>query len=403
MAELPGTADIVIIGGGVHGVSLAYHLARKKAGRVVLVEKRFVASGPTGRSTALVRGFYGMDFFTRTGTAAVSVFRRWRDVVGGGDPGFQPVGLLVLAGADEAPHLTRNLLRARKLGARVDLVSPDDVKALVPQVMTDDIVAASWEPESGYADPSSTANALANRARELGATVVQYTGIDAILAAGSRITGVRTASGSVSAPIVVNCAGLWAGRLLAPLGIDIDIKPTRHQMCFFRRPAGFGPHPAIVDRPQLTYMRPEHGDLTIHGLSAHDEVVDADDYDEGVDREEILRNAQLIARRFPVMENGLSMGGYSGLYDITPDKQPVLGAIPEYTGLFADFGWSGHGFKHSPVIGDILSDVILEAQSGSYDLTPFRASRFREGDLLPFAGWTAPPHPKLHEGAPATG
>ena len=397
MAELPRTADVVVIGSGVHGASLAYHLARKKAGRVVLIEKKFVASGPTGRSTALVRGFYGMDFFTRTGTAAVAVFRDWNDVIGGGDPGFRPVGLLVLAGPDEASHLRRNALHAQTLGARVDLTSPDEVKALVPQIVTDDVALASYEPRSGYADPSSTANALVNRARDLGATVVQYTRVDAILTAGSRVTGVRTEAGELSAPVVANCAGLWASRLLAPLGVEVSIKPTRHQMCFFRRPAGFGAHPAIIDRPQKTYMRPEHGDLMIHGLSTYDQVVDADDYDEGVDREEILRNAQLIAHRFPIMENGLSMGGYSGLYDVTPDKQPVLGAIPEYAGLFVDFGWSGHGFKHSPVIGDILSDVILHGRSASYDITPFRSSRFREGDLLPFASWTAPPHDKLRE------
>lgn len=394
MADLPETADIVVIGGGVHGASLAYHLARKKAGRVLLIEKKFVASGPTGRSTALVRGFYGMDFFTRTGTAAVAVFRDWANVIGG-DPGFRPVGLLVLAGPDEAPHLERNARHARTLGARVDLISPAEAQAIVPQVVTDDIALASYEPESGYADPSSTANALVNRARELGATVVQYTRVEAILTAGSRVTGVRTEAGVVSAPVVAACPGLWTGRLLTPLGIEVSIKPTRHQMCFFRRPAGFGQHPAIIDRPQLTYMRPEHGDLMIHGLSTYDEVVDADDYDEGVDREEILRNAHLIARRFPIMENGLSMGGYSGLYDVTPDKQPVLGPVAEYAGLFVDFGWSGHGFKHSPVIGDILSDVILHGRSASYDLTPFRWSRFRENDLLPFASWTAPPHPKL--------
>src|SRR5215470_15123822 len=130
MADLPRTADCVIIGGGVHGASLAYHLARKKAGRVVLIEKKFIASGPTGRSTALVRGFYGMDFFTRTGTAAVAVFRGWSEIVGGGDPGFRPVGLLVLAGPDEAPHLRANAERAQALGASVKLISPADAKAI---------------------------------------------------------------------------------------------------------------------------------------------------------------------------------------------------------------------------------------------------------------------------------
>jgi sarcosine oxidase subunit beta len=397
MAELPRTADVVVIGGGVHGASLAYHLARKQAGRVVLVERKFLASGPTGRSTALVRRYYAMDFYTRTASAAADVFQRWAEVIGGGDPGFQQVGLVILAAADEAPHLERNTLRARELGARVKLVTPEDVKALVPAIAVDDVALAAYEEESGYADPSSTTGALATRARELGATIVQYQAVEAILAAGGKVTGVRLAEGVISAPVVVNAAGLWAGRLLAPLGIEVRITPTRHQMCFFRRPPGFDRHPAIADRPHRTYMRPETGNLTIHGLIHYEEGVDADEYNEAVDPGEIGRNAELIATRFPVMEHGLSMGGYSGLYDVTPDRQPVLGAIPEYAGLYADFGWSGHGFKHAPVIGDILSDVVLRGAAPGYDLTPFRWSRFREGDLLPSSYWTASPHPK-HRG-----
>lgn len=394
MVALPRTADVVIIGGGVHGASLAYHLAAKQAGRVLLIEKRFLASGPTGRSTAMVRRYYGMDFFTRTASAAADVFQHWAEVVGGGDPGFRQVGYLVLVDEREAPLLRHNVARAREIGARVELITPADVKALVPQIAVDDLALASYEPESGYADPSSTTTALADRARELGATIAQYEAVDAILAEGSRVVGVRTASGVVSAPVVVNCAGLWAARLLAPLGIEVTITPKRHQMCFFRRPSGFGPHPGIVDRPHGTYMRPEHGDLTIHGLGAYDEVVDPDRYDEGADPDELVRNAELLASRFPVMEHGLSMGGYAGVYDVTPDKQPVLGAIPEYRGLYADFGWSGHGFKHAPIIGDILSDLVLGRPS-DYDLAPFRWSRFRDGDLLPPASWTAPPHPRL--------
>jgi sarcosine oxidase subunit beta len=395
MADLPRTADVVIVGGGVHGASLACHLARKKAGRVVLIEKKFIASGPTGRSTALVRRFYAMDFFTRTASAAAEVFRHWKDVIGGdGDPGFQQVGLLVLAGADKAAYLRENAGHAQKLGARVALVSPSDVTALVPAVNVDDLALASYEAESGYADPTSTANALVNRARELGATIVQYRHVDAIRTSAQKVTGVRTEGIDIDAPVVVNCAGLWADRLLRPLGVEIAIQPERHQMCFFRRPRGFAVHPAVADTVLMTYMRPEHGDLTIHGKLSYDEVVDPDQYNEGVDPDQIVKNAELIAHRFPVMEHGLAMGGYSGLYDATPDHHPVLGAIAEYTGLFADFGWSGHGFKHSPVIGDILSDVILHGRAKDYDLTPFRWTRFRENDLVPSARWTAEPHPK---------
>ena len=395
MADLPRTADVVIVGGGVHGASLAYHLARKKAGRVVLIEKKFIASGPTGRSTALVRRFYAMDFFTRTASAAAEVFRHWKDVIGGdGDPGFQQVGLLALAAADKAAYLRENAAHALKLGARVALVSATDVKSLVPAVNVDDVALASYEAESGYADPTSTANALVNRARELGATIVQYRHVDAIRTAAQKVAGVRTEGVDIDAPVVVNCAGLWADRLLRPLGIEVSIQPERHQMCFFRRPRGFDLHPAVVDTVLMTYMRPEHGDLTIHGKLSYDEVVDPDQYNEGVDPDQIVKNAELIAHRFPVMEHGLAMGGYAGLYDATPDHHPVLGAIAEYAGLFADFGWSGHGFKHSPVIGDILSDVILHGRAKDYDLTPFRWTRFRENDLVPSARWTAEPHSK---------
>jgi sarcosine oxidase subunit beta len=401
MADLPRGADVVVVGGGVHGASVAYHLARRRAGRVVLVERRFLASGPTGRSSALVRRFYGMDFLTRTGNASADLFQRWGEAVGG-DPGFRQVGIVWLVGEDRAEHLRANVGRARALGVRVDLLTPAEARALVPGMAVDDVALAAHEPESGYADAASTTNALAARARELGATIVQHVPVEAVLVAGGRMTGVRTPAGEIHAPAVVVCAGLWAPRLLAPLGIDVPIAPKRHQMCFFRRPPGFDGHPGMIDRPSGTYMRPETGNLTIHGLSTYHEVVDPDQYNEGADPGEVARNAELIAHRFPVMEHGLSMGGYSGVYDVTPDHEPVLGPIPEYPGLHADFGWSGHGFKHSPTVGDIMAEVVLEGRASGWDLSPFRWSRFAEGDLLPPASAADPPHPKLRA-APTAG
>jgi glycine/D-amino acid oxidase-like deaminating enzyme len=395
MSDVPGTADVVVIGGGVHGASVACHLARRQAGRVVLVERSFPASGPTGRSSALVRRFYAMDLLTRTANASATTFQRWADEIGGGPPGFHQAGVLWLVGAEAAPHLRESVRRARELGVRVDLLGPDDVRALVPALSVHDVAAGAHEPESGYADPSSTTNALVTRARELGAVIVQYVAVEAILTEGTRVTGVRTVQASISAPAVVVCAGLWADRLLRPIGIDVPVTPKRHQMCFFRRPPELPSHPAILDRPHGTYMRPETGGLTIHGLSVYEDVVDPDSYDEGADAGEIVRNAELIARRFPCMEHGLSMGGYSGVYDVTPDHEPVLGAIPEYAGLFADFGWSGHGFKHAPAVGAIMAELVLTGRAHGWDLAPLRWTRFRECDLLPPASAASPPHPKL--------
>jgi glycine/D-amino acid oxidase-like deaminating enzyme len=163
-------------------------------------------------------------------------------------------------------------------------------------------------------------------------------------------------------------------------------------MCFFRRPPDFQTHPAVLDRPHLTYMRPETGNLTIHGFFAYDEVVDPDHYNEGADPAEVLKNAELIAERFPAMEHGLAMGGYSGVYDNTPDHEPVLGPVLEHPGLFVDFGWSGHGFKHAPAVGDLLAQVVLDGHAPGWDLTPFRWSRFRDHALLPRGSAADPPY-----------
>jgi sarcosine oxidase, subunit beta len=392
MPNVPRTADVVVIGGGVHGASVAYHLARRGAGRVVLLERKFLASGPTGRSSALVRRFYAMPFLTRTANGSADVYRHWAERVGGGDPGFRQVGILWLVGADRAANLRTNVQRARELDANVRVVEPEEIQALVPAIAVDDVTLGAYEPESGYADAGMTTNALATRAGELGATVAQYVTAEAIATAGGRITGVRTDAGEIHAPKVVVCAGLWAGRLLSPLGVDVPVAPTRHQMCFFRRPPDFAEHPAILDRPHATYMRPETGNLTIHGFFAYDETVDPDHYNEGADPGEVLRNAELIAQRFPAMEHGLSMGGYSGVYDNTPDHQPVLGAVPEHPGLYVNFGWSGHGFKHAPAIGDILAQVVLNGPAPEWDLEPFRWSRFRDHALIPRATAADPPH-----------
>src|SRR3974377_1247874 len=146
MADVPGTADVVVVGGGGHGASVAYHLARRKAGRVVLVERKFLASGPTGRSSALVRRFYAMDLLTRTASISADAFNRWADVIGGDDPGFRQVGVLWLAGADTAPNLRENVGRARELGVRVDLLTPEDVRHLVPELSGEAVAGGASGP-----------------------------------------------------------------------------------------------------------------------------------------------------------------------------------------------------------------------------------------------------------------
>jgi glycine/D-amino acid oxidase-like deaminating enzyme len=391
MSELSRTADVVVIGGGVHGASVAYHLAKKRAGRVVLLEKKFLASGPTGRSTAVVRRHYAHDYLTVSANRSADIYRNWKDVIGD-ECGYSEIGWVQFVGHRDVAAFERVVARARELGAGVRMMALDDVKALVPAMETGDIGAACYEEHSGCGDPALTTNAYAKGARELGAEIVQYTEVTSIRTTGDKVTGVRTAKGDVDAPVVVVCAGLWANALTAPLGVAIPIQPQRHQMTIFRRPAEFPTHPAVYDLIQGTYCRPDHGDLTIYGITRYAEAADPDRYNEAADYEEIEKTTEAIAYRFPVMERGLSRGGYSGLYDTTPDHQPVLGPAPQVSGLYLDCGWSGHGFKHSPVTGDVISELVLAGRyPDGLDASEFNVTRFREGRAIALSAKYSPP------------
>ena len=228
MADLPRTADVVVVGGGVHGASVAYHLAHRRAGRVVLVERKFLASGPTGRSSALVRRFYAMDFLTRTGqclrASIPAVVRRDRRRRPGLPSGRDP---LARRGPTGRPTSRENVRRARALGVQVNLLTPGELKALVPAITLDDLAVAAHEPESGYADAASTTNALAASARELGATIVQHVPVEALLVAGSRVTGVRTAA--------AGDPGADRGRLRRALGAEPPRAARHHRADRARR------------------------------------------------------------------------------------------------------------------------------------------------------------------------
>ncbi len=391
MTDMPRTADVVVVGGGVHGASVTYHLARKGAGRVALLEKKFLASGPTGRSTAVVRRHYAHDYLTVSANRSAEIYRHWNEIVGD-ECGYSEIGWVQFVGEPDRAVMEKGVARARELGARVRMIALDELNTLIPAMAIDDIGAACYEQHSGCADPALTTSAYAHRARELGARILQDTEVTSIRTAGGGVTGVRTTKGEIDAPVVVVCAGLWANRLTSPLGVEIPIEPRRHQMIVFRRPPEFPTHPAVYDLIQGTYCRPDHGDLTLYGITRYAEVADPDRYNEAADFEEIVKTTEAIARRFPVMERGLSRGGYAALYDETPDHQPVLGPVPEVPGLYLDCGWSGHGFKHAPVTGDVISEVILTGRyPDGLDAGEFSVTRFREGRTIrAFAPYSPP-------------
>jgi glycine/D-amino acid oxidase-like deaminating enzyme len=383
VTAVPVTAEVVIVGGGSTGASIAYHLARRGVAGVLLLEQGFLASGATGRSSAIVRQHYAYPVTARMARLALDVFRRFDDVIGG-ECGFTRTGYLALVGPDDREALAGNVAMQQGVGVRTRVVGAAEIRDLVPQMAVDDLAAAAHEPDAGYADPAATTASLARRARDLGARILEGTAVRRLVVERGAVAGVETGAGTVATRTVVAAAGGWTPRLLAPLGVEVPITNTLHQIGVFERPADFGPgHPVCGDFVSQVYFRPEQGGLTLVGSTkhTHDEVVDPDDYPAAADPGWLQEFAERSVHRFPGLEAARSRGGWAGFYDTTPDFQFVLDRAPGVAGLFVAAGFSGHGFKHSPIIGDLVADLVLGTPPADphVDLGFFALSRFAAG------------------------
>lgn len=383
---MAGTAGAIIIGGGCIGTSVALHLARAGVRDVVLLERQHLCAGTTGQSGAIVRQHYSHPFTAAMARDSLHIFRHWAETIGAGDPRFQETGVLVTVGAADVAGLRANVAMQRGLGINTHLLTPDDLRALEPRLMVDDITLACWEPTAGYADAVATVHAFATAARGAGATIREGVTVTTILHGGGRIVGVETTEGELHAPVVVNAANVWGVALLRQVGVELAITPSRHPMAALRRPDDFGPvHPIVLDMHRNTYLRPHAGEVTLVGsLSGDDDhlFADPDTFEPGVSRAEIARFRREGAVRLPALAGAIAQGGWAGIYDGTADAHPVLDAVPGVDGYYCALGFSGHGFKLSPVFGALLARRIVGGPDAAPELHPLRLARFAEGDLV---------------------
>ncbi len=377
-------ADVIIIGGGVHGASLAFHLARRGV-KVLVLEKKFVAAGATGRSSGLVRMHYDLRLECELVWHSFHYFRHWTDVVGG-DCGFVRTGFIRIVQPEYEDALRANVQMQQEIGIPTLLIGADDVKRLAPYMVTDDFRVAAYEPESGYADPAATAMSLMDAARARGATLKTGVRVSDILLSqdGSRVLGVKTADGrEYHAAMVVNAAGAWADRIGAMVGLDLPITSWSHDVMFIRRPKAIGPdHPTAIDDINDMYFRPEQGGLTLVGLESdnplgEDPDGDADHAHPGF----VDRAVDHICRRIPIMEEGSLHSAHRGFDGLSADQRAILGpAGPE--GFWLDCGHSGTGFKIGPAVGLCLSEWMLDAAPRTVDIRAFALDRFARREPL---------------------
>ena len=378
------SADIVIIGGGCMGTSIAWQLALRRAGRIVLVEKQGLAMGATGKSSAVVRTHYTHEALARMSLRALRVFENFQQVVGG-DAGFRRTGFLALVSPRDVSALAANVTMHRRVGIDAHVLKPADLRALEPRLSVDGVGAAAWEPQSGYADPHGTTTSYADAARRQGVEFRIGQTVRQIRDDGQATMSVVTEADSIEAPLVVVAAGYRTRELLALLGVDIPLTPIRHNMAIVQRTASFGSMPPIVsDRVLGSYFRPEGAELTLVGTTAaHDGHEDRQVEAERAPAAEDLK--VLAARfhaRFPEQDAATLRGGFTGVYDCSPDLQPILGPVDGINGLYVAAGFSGHGFKLSPVVGELMAEQICEGHTTLVDLELFSPSRFEANRLI---------------------
>ena len=373
-------ADAVVIGGGVMGCSLLYYMSRRGADRTVLLERSVLGAGSTGRSQAICRMHYSNPITASMAWSSLQVYSSFAEQVGG-DAGFVNTGYLVVVEDVDRPSLELNIAMQQELGINVGLVTASDLRDLAPMFEFYEGEGMAWEPESGYANPYLVTTSYAAAARDLGAEIVTRVECAGIEISGGRVQSVLTDQGRIDTPVAVVAAGPWANGLMRGTGVDFPLIPVRHQVALATRPTDRLPeHPIVGDIAQSFSFRPESPTLTMIGY-AEDEV-ELDDYDQGIDEGEAADALQKLARRMPDMSESYIRGGWSGLFTTTPDWHPILDRVPGVEGLYCMVGFSGHGFKLAPAIGQAMSELILDGRATSVDLSPLRFSRFEEGDLL---------------------
>ncbi|MCQ3938325.1 MAG: hypothetical protein DPW18_14940 [Chloroflexi bacterium] len=375
------TCDAIVIGAGVMGASIAFHLAERGL-KTAILERRTVASGATGYSSGLVRMHYDLAVEAElTFVSYKNYYSDWKQRVGG-ECGFINTGFLKIVRREYEDKLRGNTANQQRIGINTSIISAADVNKLFPDLVTDDFDFAAYEPDSGYADATLTTNSFIDGAKRSGAALVQNCEVTAIHTAGGRVTGVNTDKGGFAAPIVVNAAGRWAKQVASLAGVEVPLETWTHDVAFLHRPPSLGKFPAVIDDIVNCYYRPEGSALILAASeddSLRNEPPEADDQTPSpAFLDKLIDN---MIRRIPRIEESGLHSIHVGRDGLTPDQRAIYSAAgPE--GFYLACGLSGTGFKTSPAAGASMAELILDGKPKTVDITPFRFERFAEGKLL---------------------
>jgi sarcosine oxidase subunit beta len=370
--------DYVVIGAGVMGASIAFHLAERRAGTIAILERTAVASGASGRSSALVRMHYTVREEVELAVASLRYFTNWRERIG--RPGhFRKTGFVRIVPEREIANLRANVEMQRSCGANVELVTREELQAMEPRWRLEDVALAAYEPDSGYDDGATVAADFLDRARELGARYRPAERVLGLEVERERVRGVRTDLGLIESSRVVVAAGAWSEGLFRAAGIELPLETEYHEVAILERPREIEePHLACIDSILDLYFRSEGRGQTLVGDFYGRRGADPDHFPERPPLDSLASKVEALAKRIPAMEDAGIARGVTGVYTMTPDCHGLMGEVGKIAGLYCCTGFSGMGFKISPAVGLVMSEVLLDGRSKTVDISAFRPSRFEE-------------------------
>ncbi|MCY4476004.1 MAG: FAD-binding oxidoreductase [Chloroflexi bacterium] len=378
------TFDTVVIGGGVMGCATLHYLADLGITDTILLERDTLASGSTGRSTTILRMHYSNRV---TGEMA------WwsRDVMGnfdeitGSPSGYRENQWILVPGPGSKRAAIQNVELGQSIGIDTEVLDVDAAEKQWPYMRFPDTECVVWERKSGFADSHLVTRGFANSARNRGAIVRLGVTVTEIMVDHGRAIGVKTDQGNIFADRVVLAAGPWNMEFLENVGAPLPLHTVRHQVVRLQHDSEFSDnadpfHPTIAESVSGLSARPDTPGFSLAGY--REDPVDRDTYNQGVDTDVAIETITRIAEIIPAYENVTWAGGWSGLFTVTPDWNPVIDHVPGVENLVVGAGFSGHGFKMSPAIGLSMAELATKADVTTFDLNPLRFSRFEEGDLL---------------------
>jgi sarcosine oxidase, subunit beta len=375
---LPATAEVVIVGGGVIGTSIAFHLAEAGVRDVLLLERAALASGSTSRAAGGVRAQFSDELNIRIAVRSLDAFGRF-----GERPGWEidlhQVGyLFALTRSEHVEAFEQSVALQNRLGVPSRMLTPDEVGGLNPLIRLDDVLAGAFCPLDGHATPEAVVQGYASGARAHGATLVTDCDVDAIEVDDGEIRAVATSRGRVATGTVVCAAGAWSRSLGALAGVELDVTPLRRQVLVTEAVPGLpATLPMTIDFANGFYFHRE-GDGLLMGVSFDEQPGFKLEYDEGW----LPELFEAIEHRAPALSNVGVQSGWAGLYEVSPDHNALIGEAPGVSRFLYATGFSGHGFLQAPAVGEIIRDLVLEREP-FVDVSALSADRFSRGDERP--------------------